>query len=321
MAIPLFKKPAVNKNMVVNGNETWVTFLPCGVNPYTGATYAGADSTTSVPKGGGVICTGISLADIPIVNLFTENMRSIGKSPVKFSSGAQVDPFDFNIEGGDIRTLKILAGLNPSSTSINAYKFLPDMGKTGHMIVRKYQPALGIVVSYLIPDLSMMIPSVAAGGTVDTRAEQVVQFYKPEDGDIWGMEGNKTFSWGYWKDNAVNATAPNGILFDFVIGTGNSPGTTSPVPLLINDDVIGSTASNYRRYFFGVYVNGVLQSDAQVTYTVATRTLTFATAPANGASLLALYINDWSSVFPEVWANDPFTTTVTAEEYPWYSYA
>lgn len=320
MATPIFVKQSVPKSIVVNGNETIVTAIPCGINPYDGTTYAGADSTTSVPKGGGFLCSGISMANIPIENLFTEQLRSMGKNAIRFSSGQRINAFDFTFEGGDIRTLKILGGIDPSSASISAYKFLPDMGLSCHLIVRKWQPAQGIVVSYLIPNLSMMFAEVGAGGEADTRGTQVVQFYS-ESGEVWALQGNTTFSYGYWKTNGINAAAPNGVLVDFVIGTGNAAATTSPVPLLINDSVNGASSSNYKRYFFGVWVNGVLQTDAQVSYTTGTRTLTFTTAPATGASLLALYVNDWSSVFPENWSNSGDSVTVTNENTPWQDYA
>jgi len=120
--------------------------------------------------------------------------------------------------------------------------------------------------------------------------------------------------------SGVPASAPDGVIDDFVIGTGNYNGingTTSPVPLLVNDSVIGSGSSNYARYFIGVWLDGVLQTDAQVSYTTGTRTLTFTTAPALGSSIIAMYVSDWASVLPSLYGS---STVVESENYPWQNY-
>lgn len=327
MAIPQFTKQDASVALNVNGNETTAVWIPCGTNPYTGATFGGIDSTTSVPKGIGLLCTAVSLDNIPLGTLYEEDIRGLGKNPKKFVSGAKIDEFKLSILGGDVTTLKIMYGIDPSSASINAFKPLPDTGSPmGHLIVRKWNKTTGIVVSYVYPDLCIKFADLA-GAEVDTSAMQEVTFYKPQNGDMYVFQGNKTVSVDFFKlisgsaGTGVPASAPDGVIDDFVIGTGNYNGingTTSPVPLLVNDSVIGSTASNLQRYFIGVYLDGVLQTDAQVTYTTGTRTLTFATAPALGSSIIAIYVSDWSSVLPSLYGS---SSVVESENYPWQNYA
>ena len=326
MAIPVYNKPNASRDHNVNGNEAYAVWLPCGTNPYTDATFCGIDSTSSVPKGGGALCTTVSLENLKLASLYESEIRGIGKNPVKFVSGAKIDDFKLGMLGGDVRTLKILYGLNPSSSGINGFKPLPDTGKpTGHLIIRKWQPSLGIVATFWIPDMCIKFTDVASGAEVDTDAMQEVTFYKPQNGDHYIFEGNTTVSWGFWKDHAINSNAPDGTIADYVIGTGNvagGGGAVSPIPLLINDDVIGSGSSNYKRHFLGVWVNGVLQSDAQVTYTTGTRTLTFTSGnvPANGAAVLVAYVSTWTAALnTENFAEAD--TSITAENYPWYKYA
>lgn len=328
MAIPVFTKLDASRNFNVNGDETYAVWLPCGTNPYTGATFSGIDSTSSVPKGGGALCTTVNIDDLPLSVLYETTIRGLGKNPVKFSSGAQIEDFTLGMLGGDVRTLKVLYGLNPSSSSINAFKPLPDSNAPmGHLIVRKYQPTLGMIVSYFIPDLCIKLQNIAAGAEVDTDQMQEVVFYKPQNGDVYILEGNTTVSWGFWDlisggaGTGVPTTAPDGVITTFVIGTGNVSGVAgavSPVPVLINDDVIGSGSSNYKRYFFGVWVDGVLQTDAQVTYTVGTRTLTFTTAPALGAAILVVYVSAWTAALST--ENFVASTIIESENYPWQFY-
>lgn len=324
MAIPVLTKQDASVALNVNGNETTAVWIPCGTNPYTGATFGGINSTTSVPKGIGLLCTAVSLENIPMGTLYEEEIRGLGKNPKKFVSGAKIDEFKMAILGGDVTTLKIMYGLDPSSASINAFKPLPDTGTPmGHLIVRKWNKTTGIVVSYVFPDLCIKFADVA-GAEVDTSAMQEITFYKPQNGDFYIFKGNTTVSVDFWQlissGPTVPASAPDGTATAFIIGTGNYNsvnGTTLPIPLLINDDVIGSTSSNLQRYFIGVWVNGVLQTDAQVSYTVATETLTFVTAPASGASVLAMYVSDWSSVLPSIYGSKDI---VESENYAWQNY-
>lgn len=326
MAIPPFTKQDISVELNVNGNETTAVWVPCGTDPYTGATFGGIDSTTSVPKGIGLLCTAVSLDNIPLGTLYEEDIRGLGKNPKKFVSGAKIDEFKLSILGGDVTTLKIMYGLDPSSASINAFMPLPDTGRPmGHLIVRKWNKTTGIVVSYVYPDLCIKFADLA-GAEVDTSAMQEVTFYKPQNGDMYIFKGNKTVSVDFFKlisgsaGTGVPASAPDGVIDDFVIGTGNYNGingTTSPVPLLVNDSVIGSTSSNLQRYFIGVWLNGVLQTDAQVSYTVVSRTLTFATPPALGSSIIAMYVSDWASVLPSIYGDK---LVIESENYPWQNY-
>jgi len=162
MAIPQFTKQDASVALNVNGNETTAVWIPCGTNPHTGATFGGIDSTTSVPKGIGLLCTAVSLDNIPLGTLYEEDIRGLGKNPKKFVSGAKIDEFKLSILGGDVTTLKIMYGLDPSSASINAFKPLPDTGTPmGHLIVRKWNKTTGIVVSYVYPDLCIKFADLA----------------------------------------------------------------------------------------------------------------------------------------------------------------
>jgi len=324
MAIPQFTKQDASVALNVNGNETTAVWVPCGTNPHTGATFGGIDSTTSVPKGIGLLCTAVSLDSIPLGTLYEEDIRGLGKNPKKFVSGAKIDEFKLSILGGDVQTLKIFYGLDPSSTSINAFKPLPDSGNPmGHLIVRKWNKTTGIVISYVYTDLSIKFSDLA-GAEVDVSTNQEVTFYKPQNGDMYIFQGNKTVSVDFWElissGPTVPASAPDGTATEFIIGTGNYNGvngTTLPIPLLINDDVIGSTSSNLQRYFIGVWLDGVLQDDSKVSYTTGTRTLTFVTAPALGSSIIAMYVSDWSSVLPSLYGS---STVIESENYPWQNY-
>ena len=325
MATPLYQKQPLADTLVVNGDYVVATWVPCGTNPFTGATFCGANSTSSVPKGLGFLCTAESLANMPMANLTSEEIRSMGKASYMFSTGAKIDPFDLTLEGGDVRSLQIIAGQDPSGSGINTFTALPDMGVLGHLIVRKFaRNGTGMISSYCIPNLSVRFDELALGGAPGERGLQTLKLYKPGDGENYVAAGNKSFTVDFWADHSINSNAPDGTITDLVLGTGNYNGTAgsaASAAVLLNDDLIGSTSSNYRRYFIGVWVDGVLQTDSQVSYTTGTRTLTFATAPANGARVLAIYVSDWSSVTPTAWTNSPTTTVKENEKYPWYQYA
>jgi hypothetical protein len=84
---------------------------------------------------------------------------------------------------------------------------------------------------------------------------------------------------------------------------------------------IGSGATDLNKYFVGVWVNGVLMTTTQFSYVSGTRTLTAASTAVvpNLASLMAVYLCDYTTALPENWVNGP-TTVVEMGNFSWSDY-
>lgn len=312
---------------IVNGNFTTISWIPNGIAKYTGTAYSGADSTTSVPKGIGLLCTLVEAEAAKLSAIYEETYRATGKADLMFTSGAKLEDFSIKIDAGDLKTLMVMTGNDPSSSTASAWVAMPDFGVCGHLVVRSWSQG-ELVRSVLIPSLSMKITEVPTSGSVDERLQQMITFYCPANAEIWVSSGTKTWACGFWKTPAINAAAPDGAITDFTMGTGNvnaGTGATSPVPLKLNDAYIankyGSSATDLQKYFVGVWLDGVLQTPALgVTYNSVTRKIIYSVAPATGKALLAVYLCDFATAFPENWYNLGASSVVEMEQLGWPAY-
>jgi len=98
--------------------------------------------------------------------------------------------------------------------------------------------------------------------------------------ELW-FEGT---SYADGSTSITNAAAPDGIITDFQLGTGNNTGLTNLFP---SAQSFNPDASGAAEYFVDVRVNGT--SVSGYTYDTATTTISFTTAPADGSVLEAIY--------------------------------
>ncbi len=329
MAIPFKQQPNSAATTRLHTSRVHVYFVPHGVNPDTKTEFDGADSTSSVPKGLGLVCSTQKFGNIKMEPSNTTEVKAIGKANYTYATGGKLS-FSIDLESGDVNTLLVMQGKNPSSATANAYIARPIPHASGDLFVQ-YWNETTLRKSVYVPNCQFRVMEVAMGDGPDTEVIQTIEFFKDGDSETFTTRGTVSFAAELWKRIStgpnVPAAAPEGTIVDFVLGTSNMAGvngTTSPVALKIDDEYAitkyGPSPTDFEKYMIRVSVAGVDQTSSQVTYTTGTRTLTFGTAPAAGASLMAVYMCDYATAAPPQWTLGP-STVVEAMKYPWGEYA
>jgi len=324
MATVPFSQQPPTRAAVLMGERVLVYFIPHGTNPDTGTAFCGADATGFNPKGIGLLCTLESMDAIPIAAETSETIRSLGKSSFRMTTTPKIDEFNLMFDSGDIYSMLVMQGKDTGSATANVFIPRVDNGPSGDLFIQVWSES-DLRRSVYIPDLSTKFSEVVGGGASGDRLIQNVTFYKDSDAKIYIAQGTKSFAVEYWKEISagVPGAAPDGATVDFVLGTSNYAGingTTSPVALLLDNEYVGTSATNLDKYFIKVVVDGTLQANSQVSYTTGTRTLTFGAALASGKGLLAVYCCNYATALPPNWTNGTDATYVEAMKSGWPVY-
>jgi len=331
MAIPFSTQPNTVATNRLNTSRAHFYFVPHGVNPDTGVAFCGANSTSSVPKGIGLVCSTQKIANVKIEPTTNEEVKSFGKTNYTYTTGGKLS-LSVELESGDVNTLLILQGKDVSSATANAYIPRQIPHQSGDLFVQYWNQS-DLRKSVYIPNCQVRITDIAMGDGPDAAVMQMLEFFKDGDAEVYETRGNISFAVEMWElisggaGTGVPAAAPDGVIDDFILGTSNMAGvngTTSPVALKIDDEFIaakyGSGATNLDKYFIRVSVDGTVQTNSQVTYTTGTRTLTFTTAPLINTAVMAVYICNYATALPPNWTTGP-STIVEAMKYGWGEYA
>lgn len=206
---------------------------------------------------------------------------------------------DIMVEGSSIHTVASLIG-----QVLSTYPVIPtirDYGVKGDLILMSRNSTNQIISWDCYTNVAIKIDEIP--GIVNGDTNWTIRLYGKDNsryiripGEDYGV-GVET-----WYDNGttiINADAPDGVLTDFVLGTGNDSfgSATTPVASIIDPSLVGVVAAtDPLQYMMHVRLNGVGQSYPAVTFTVGSSTLRFATAPADGSKLELLYATEYDSM-------------------------
>lgn len=256
--------------------------------------YAGIESGTSTAKTLELvhcILTAQGLDDAALEYINEETVNSLGTMPKTVNNGQRIADFNLTLRGNDIGNLFALVGLNFNDVAAPAlYK---DHGVLGALAILSFSPETGdIKRTDIILNVAVKVNSMP-GGSVGSSTDQTITFYS-DSAKLYTLPPTLGVGFEIWYDDGtgtdiVNVNAPDGILTDFDLGTGNGSysGTVNPAAVAIEAN---ASLTGYKQNFFLVMVDGVEQDPAQLTYsTMVTNHLEFGTAPADGSVIFAAY--------------------------------
>jgi len=288
--------PAVqtaDQRAVRHGDKTvmvWIPEQPAGGSfPIAGILNAAGTDI----KSGGPFCTQIDMPDIvkAPINAVDNVMLSGGKSPISYTDGVKIEPFAITLLGNALSAFYAAIGQSPTTQPAMIHSTV-KYGKKGHMLIYGFGVPVGggapvLMRTSLLLNLCVMIDKLP-GYTPDGVTSQEITFYTDRsDGDVIELQGNKTFVWEEWADNAtvLNGSIP-GTTLD--VGTGNNSYTSATTPTTF---VFNTAATGIDQRFAYISVNGVRQNTANGT-TFAAPTITLPTATVVPATVLAIYAID-----------------------------
>jgi hypothetical protein len=293
------------------------TDIRMGKNAYVGAfdinMYYPAGKTWA--KTAGVFCVVRSVTGLTLAPITEVQAMGIGKNVKEITQGEQWEGYSFEVYGNAKGIFRWLANTDPDSLSVAHDYQYPN--KPLFLFEHVYDPEAGTMAASRLIPYGIARSGEFAGLEPDAETFSTLEFYNRDstdypvrtlkEGHIWVAEG-----W-YEGGSVVNNDAPDGALLNFVLGTGNESYTnpTTPVAVVIDDAATGAA-----KYLY-VFVNGV-DVTSQVTYTPATKTIAFATAPALNARLVVIYAVDISAgAVPPLWDQG---ATPTEEEQTLFSW-
>lgn len=242
------------------------------------------DGSPAKFKGIGSLSEIVTFGD-PTLELQNERtVFELGHKLKTINDGYTLPDFDISFHGNEISTLGAFIGQDFATTPVINHTGTYDqkfalivMGGTGH----------GSTASIEVCDLYLncQVKILGQPGGSDGETQRTISVYS--DTPVVKSSGNNVcFATEIWHDDAsadpdlTNAAAPNGTLTDFVLGTGNGAYSASYTPTAVSYD-----GTNY---IAQVVVNGE-PVETGWSFTSGTNTLTFTTAPADGAKLQVFY--------------------------------
>src|SRR3990167_1511305 len=215
----------------------------------------------------------------------------VGRTNSTTSSGFKIGGFNISFEGSDPDVLAVLSGTNLVSQA--GIRIGQSLGVRGCLVIYNFSDK-GADANHLSTDVIVDCEPIIAQlpGASEGETDLVVKFRVDAPTSIYRLASDAIVAAEIWYDNGViiNANAPDGILTTFAVGTGNDSYLAPTTPTAIQVD---AAATGYFKYLFGVWLEGTKQTTTQASF--AAPTITFATAPANAAKLVAIYAVDASA--------------------------
>lgn len=264
------------------------TDIRMGKNAYVGAFdingYTPAGKTWA--KFTGVFCVVRSVTGLTLAPIVESTAMGIGKNVKEITQGEQWEGYSLEVFGNAKGVYRWLSNTDPDSLSVAHEYQYPD--KPLFLFEHVYDPeANTIAASRLIP-YAIARQGEFAGLEPDGETFTTLEFYNRDSTNYpvrTAKEGYMFVCEGWYEGGAVvNATAPDGILLTFTLGTGNGSfaAPTTPVAVIMDDSYTGAA-----KYLY-VFLEGV-DVTSQVTFNPATSVITFTTAPALNAKLVVIY--------------------------------
>lgn len=257
-------------------NVMLVRYGDTGINGYE------AGATPTVNQSGVLLCTVKSLSEIGISREGEAEIMLPGKKSRKTYDSQKFEA-TLTLQGNAMGTFLYMFGLSSHQfEAINWLKYQDAL--IGALVIESYDEKFQLISSTLIPDIRINIDNIS--GMAETGFnDQAFKLYNLNASISTLYKGAK-WCWSLFRDNGAsitNAAAPDGTLTAFILDDCNNSGTSTPPQPFQYD----RAASGWQRYFPVLRVDSTTPSTAEVSF--ATATLTFTTAPADGASILAIY--------------------------------
>lgn len=258
--------------------------------PYTGSS-AGIEKGAAPTENKivGLVCTAEAMDNPTLSPINQEEIFSLGKTKVTVDDGVMLEPFSITMHGNAVGILGAVTNQDITTSYVVQHAY--EYGLQGALIAISHNGAGGTVQrSDLYLDVKVRIPELP--GAADGNSTYNIEFYQ-EEAKCYSAYGDYSWAVEVFRDDATNITnanAPDGILTAFTLGDGNSS-TTSPTALSWNTNFTGTSVYEYMAK---LAVNGVDVVDADLASYNAT-SATWNTAPADGASILMIYLIDTSA--------------------------
>lgn len=214
--------------------------------------------------------------------LDSRDVFEVGKSLGSTNSGIRntitVEGF-----GGALELIAAFAGVDyATSPVVEMSKQFTDVGDLLLVNANADFTAIGSILFQNIDVNLNGLPSIAQG--VGTFTFDLSTTTRPLWSGRYVMAVKETF----YDDgtNITNTAAPDGTAVTFKLGEGNMTGIATAGPLAVKYNTAGST--DFASHIVKVLVNGTAVTSG-ITYAPAAGTLTFGTAPADGAKLEVEY--------------------------------
>lgn len=303
MPLTLASAPASTAHEV-DGKGIFVYFIPKDI----------VDSTSSVPKHIGILCTLDEMSEIPISPQIEREIMGLGKvnSTIR-SKEIKLDPWTLTIKGGDPKTLALLLGQDPNSATMRSPQVRGNYGISGHLLIRVMTMTGNFAGDWLIHNIEARLPSIPAASPDSSFTYQIE--FQSTTAKVNFSQAGEAFAIEGWK--TPNTAAPDGTITAFTLGTGNGSYASATTPVALSLD---STLTGFKRYFTAIYHNGTEVNTAAATFNAGTSVLTFGTAPATG-TLLAFYLISTASINPPNFDSGYPTTNPVDAAFGWQDYA
>lgn len=297
-----FAKGSINESSLHQSQFTKIFLAPYGTGSGNQNTKGGwvASASPSSIYAAMELCTVNEMAEFTqsAINEVTTAMP--GKALLTTRDGTSSSG-SLSFVANAVGTFRVLSKLYAADGTAIQWS-VGDLGIVGALIVNRYSNAGTLISSTCYPDVKAKIESVA-GVTNQGMNYQPVTFYQDEAKIYTLTSGNLWMPFVFVDDGAslTNAAAPDGSITTFKLDDCNHSQTTTPPQLVLFDDK-PSGATNWKRYFATLRLDGVEVSTSAATW--ATDTLTFGTAPADGKRLYGIAaINPASYTVPTYHSN------------------
>ena len=280
-----------------HGDATFMMWIPeqpsGGSFPTAGILNSGGTDI----KFGGPFCTQIDMPDIVKTPVSSVDgiMLSGGKSPVSYTNGVKIEPFALTLMGNALSAFYAAIGQSPTTQPAFVHNTI-KYGKKGHMIIYGFGTPTGggaptLKRTTLLLNLCVQIDKIPGYSPDGVRTQEITFYTDRSENDIFELQGQKTFVWEGWADNAtvVSSSIP-GATFD--VGTGNNTYVSATTPTTF---VFNTAATGIDQRFAYISANGVRQNTANGT-TFSAPTITLPAATTVPATVLAIYAIDAASL-------------------------
>lgn len=273
---------------------TWISEKDAGASfPVAGILNAAGTDI----KFAGPFCTLLSMESIKKVPISEIDMiLPSGKSPIKITEGYKIDAFKVSLMGDALSGLYAAIGQSPTTQPGFMHETV-DYNKRGHLLIQSYGIPKGGTTTKIMRTTLLLnacvrieeIPGIEQDGT--TMQDVIFYTNRTEGGDLVELQGDITFCWEGFADNAtvLNGGIP-GTTLD--VGTGNNSyaSATTPVPFAFNP-----AGTGIDQKFAYISVNGVRQNTANGT-TFSAPTVTLPAATVVPTTVLMIYAIDTASL-------------------------
>lgn len=320
MASPTYLIQISGSNQVSFNRFTRYYWIPKRAPSTVGGSdgWSGLTYTTKASKAIGLLCRLKSADAAKIEAVSAETVLYGGKDPSEFKFGKKVT-FTAEVAGNDLPLLHAFVGRIEGST-VNGWESLMLYPPSGHMLVCSHHHTTGALMTQtLYMNLQVGFEEMPGLDTSGERTRKVI--FSSQSARIVEVNCNngRRINVEFWRHNGttdVNSDAPEGTKTAFVLGTGNNS-NTGGTPVALQIDSTNPALVDYRQHMIEATVNGAEVANTNGAFTAST--FTFGTAPAALSTLMLIYINNGTLVWPN-FSGDAQPSNDSDTERQWSDY-